>query len=137
MKLLRINTKGLTDIIDITDLIQEEIKKEKFETGLISLFVLGSTASLSTIESDSNLYQDLKEFLEKIIPYQKNYHHHQTWGDDNGASHLRATLFGPSLTIPVKNSRLYLGTWQRVVLLDFDTRQREREIVISFIKENE
>lgn len=137
MKLLRINTKALTDIIDITDLVQEEIKKEKFKTGLISLFVLGSTASLSTIESDNNLYQDLKDFLEKIIPYQKNYHHHQTWGDDNGASHLRATLFGPSLTIPVKNSRLYLGTWQRIVLLDFDTREREREIVISFIKENE
>ncbi len=137
MKTLRITTQGWSDIIDITELIQKEVKKEKFETGLICLFVLGSTASLTTIEADENLYQDLKEFLERIIPYQKNYHHHQTWGDDNGAAHLRATLFGPSLTIPIKNGRLYLGIWQRVVLLDFDTRGREREIVISFIKEND
>ncbi len=137
MKTLRIKTKGRTDIIDITDFIQKEVKKENMETGLVFLFVLGSTASLTTMETDENLYQDLKEVLEKIIPYRKDYRHHLTWGDDNGASHLRATLFGPSLTIPIKNGRLYLGTWQRIVLIDFDTREREREIVISFIKENE
>ena len=134
MKILQVETKGFTDIIDITSLVQKEVEKETIEEGIVFLFVLGSTASLTTIENDENLYRDLKEMLEKIVPYSKNYHHHKTWGDDNGASHLKASLFGPSLVIPVKNRKLYLGTWQRVVVIDFDTREREREIVIDFLK---
>lgn len=131
---LLVKTKGLTDIVDITLLIQKEIEKKGIEEGMVFLFVLGSTAALTTIEDDENLYRDLKEILEKTIPYQKNYYHHRTWGDDNGASHLRASLFGPSLFLPIKNKKLYLGTWQRVVLLDFDTREREREIVVNFFR---
>lgn len=132
MRVIGVKTKGFTDIIDITSSVQKEVKKEKIKEGIVFLFVLGSTASLTTIEDDENLYRDLKEMLEKIAPYQKDYYHHQTWGDDNGASHLRASLFNPSLAIPIKNKKLYLGTWQRVVLIDFDTREREREIIIEF-----
>lgn len=132
MKILQVKTKGFTDIIDITSLVQKEVEKEKIREGIVFLFVLGSTAALTTMEDDENLYRDLKEMLEKISPYKKNYYHHDTWGDDNGASHLRASLIGPHLVLPVKNEKLYLGTWQRVVLIDFDTREREREILFEF-----
>ncbi len=134
MKIVQLKTKGWTDIIDITDQIQAEIKTQHWQTGVVNLFVVGSTAALTTIEGDKNLYDDLKETLEKIAPYQKNWQHHQTWGDDNGAAHLRASLIGPSLTIPIINGRLFLGTWQRIVLIDFDTRPRNRDLVLSFIK---
>ncbi len=134
MKTITVNTKGLTDIIDITSLVQKELEKEKIKDGLVHLFVIGSTASLTTIEDDENLFADFKEMLEKIAPYKKDYLHHQTWGDDNGAAHLRASLLGPSLTIPVVNGKLFLGTWQRIVLVDFDTRPREREIIVCLIK---
>lgn len=133
MQLIRVKTNGRTDIVDITSQIQQEIKKHQFKTGVIHLFVIGSTAALTTIESDDNLYEDLKDLLEKIIPYQKKWRHHQTWGDDNGAAHLRASLIGPSLSIPVVNNKLYLGTWQRIVLIDFDTKPRQREIIISLL----
>lgn len=136
MEVLYFKTKGYSDIIDITQEIQKLIDKKKFNQGVVHLFILGSTASLTTIEADENLYHDLKEILDKIIPYQRNYHHHKTWGDDNGASHLRASLFGPSLSVPVKSGKLFLGTWQRIVLIDFDTREREREVIVSLIKED-
>jgi len=134
MKTIQIKTKGWNDVVDITDKIQAEVKKEKFENGMVSLFVIGSTAFLTTIEADENLYEDLKETLEKLTPYKKDWKHHQTWGDDNGAAHLRASLIGPSLIVPVVNGKLFFGTWQRIVLIDFDTKPRQREIVIFFIR---
>lgn len=134
MKNLKIQTKGNTDIIDITKKVQDLINKENFKKGLIHLFVIGSTCSLTTCEDDPNLYKDLKEMFEKIAPYKKDYHHHQTWGDDNGASHLRASLLKQSLTVPVTNSRLFLGTWQKIILIDFDTKPRTREVLVNFIK---
>lgn len=134
MKTFQVKTNGWTDIIDVTAKIQQEIKKEKFVNGLVNLFIIGSTASLTTIEGDENLFEDLKEVLEKIAPYKKDWRHHKTWGDDNGAGHLRASLIGPEITIPVINGKLFLGTWQRIVLVDFDTKPRQREIIISFIK---
>jgi secondary thiamine-phosphate synthase enzyme len=136
MKTIHIKTKGWTDIVDITPQVQKEIEKEKINNGLVHLFLIGSTASLTTIEDDENLFVDLKEILEKIAPYKKDWQHHKTWGDDNGAAHLRASFFGPSLTIPVVNGKLFLGTWQRIVLVDFDTQPREREVVISFVPNN-
>jgi len=129
-----VDTNGQTDIIDLTEKIYQIIKKKGFQNGVVNLFVIGSTAAITTIEIDKNLYQDLREILEKIIPYQKNYHHHQTWGDDNGASHLRASLFGPSLSFPVINRKPFLGTWQKIVLIDFDTKPRQREVIINFLK---
>jgi len=130
-------TQGFCDIIDITAKVQDLVKKEKIQRGQMTLFVSGSTAALTTIENESGLVQDLKEFVEKLIPSDKRYHHDARWGDDNGFSHLRASLFGPSLAVPIENGRPLLGTWQQVVLLDFDNRPRTREIIVQLIGESE
>ena len=130
-------TQGFCDIIDITAKVRGVIEKEKIRRGQATLFVSGSTAALTTIENESGLVQDLKEFVEKLIPSDKRYHHDDRWGDDNGFSHLRAALFGPSLAVPIENGRPLLGTWQQVVLLDFDNRPRTREITVQLIGESE
>lgn len=132
VKTLSYNTKGLTDVIDITHDVEKHLEKNK--SGIVNVFVKGSTASIAVIEGDPNLYEDMRESLEIFAPYKKDWKHHQTWeGDDNGASHLRATIYGPSETIPFQDGKLVLGTWQRVVLIDFDTRPRTREVVVSII----
>jgi secondary thiamine-phosphate synthase enzyme len=128
-------TAGFCDIIDITAKIQEQIDQEKIQRGVATVFVSGSTAALTTIECETGLIKDLKELVEKLIPSDRRYHHDDRWGDDNGFSHLRASLFGPSLALPIENGRTLLGTWQQVVLLDFDNRPRTREIVVQFIGE--
>jgi secondary thiamine-phosphate synthase enzyme len=128
-------TAGFCDIIDITAKIQEQIDQEKIQRGVATVFVSGSTAALTTIECETGLIKDLKELVEKLIPSDRRYHHDDRWGDDNGFSHLRASLFGPSLALPIENGRPLLGTWQQVVLLDFDNRPRTREIVVQFIGE--
>jgi secondary thiamine-phosphate synthase enzyme len=133
---LTTKTKGFCDVIDITAEVQEQIEKERIRSGLLTLFVAGSTAALTTIENEPGLIQDLKEFVEKIIPSGRRYHHDDRWGDDNGFSHVRAALFGPSLAIPVREGRPLLGTWQQIVLVDFDNRPRTREIVVQFIGES-
>lgn len=130
-------TAGFCDVIDITAKVREYLEKEKIQNGLATLFVSGSTAALTTIEHEPGLIQDLKEFVERYIPSDRRYHHDDRWGDDNGFSHVRASLFGPSLAIPIENGRLCLGTWQQIVLLDFDNRARTREITIQFMGERE
>ncbi len=130
-------TEGYCDIIDITAKVQEQVQKENIQRGLASLFVSGSTASLTTIEYEPGLIEDLKEFLEKFIPSNKKYHHDDRWGDNNGFSHLRASLLGPSLQVPIDNGQLLLGTWQQIVLLDFDNRPRRREILVQLMGESE
>jgi secondary thiamine-phosphate synthase enzyme len=130
-------TAGFCDIVDITAKISDQIEHGKVRQGLVSVFVSGSTAALTTIEYEPGLIEDLKEFVEKLIPSNRRYHHDDRWGDDNGFSHLRASLFGPSVSIPVENGRPLLGTWQQVVLLDFDNRPRTREITVQLIGENE
>lgn len=130
-------TAGFCDIIDITPKINEHIEQRKVRQGLISVFVSGSTAAITTIEYEPGLIKDLKEFVEKLIPSSRKYHHDDRWGDDNGFSHLRASLFGPSITIPIDNGRPLLGTWQQVILLDFDNRPRTREITVQLIGESE
>jgi secondary thiamine-phosphate synthase enzyme len=136
-KKLSEKTSGFCDIIDITAKVREHIEKEKIQSGLVTLFVSGSTAALTTVEHEAGLVRDLKEFVEKLIPSDRRYHHDDRWGDDNGFSHLRASLFGPSLAIPIENGRPLLGTWQQVVLLDFDNRPRTREIIVQLIGETE
>jgi secondary thiamine-phosphate synthase enzyme len=136
-KKLSEKTSGFCDIIDITAKVREPIEKEKVERGLATLFVSGSTAALTTIEYEPGLVQDLKEFAETLIPSNRRYHHDDRWGDDNGFSHLRASLFGPSLTVPIENGSLFLGTWQQIVLLDFDNRPRTREIIVQLIGDSE
>ena len=126
-------TKGFCDVIDITAKVTAQVRDAEIKDGLVTLFVSGSTAALSTIEHEPGLVQDLKEFVEKSIPSDRRYHHDDRWGDDNGFSHLRASLFGPSLQIPIEHGCLVLGTWQQIILLDFDNRPRTREIVVQLI----
>lgn len=130
-------TQGYCDLVDLTPKVRAQLDKEKFHKGLVTLFVTGSTAALTTIEYEPGLVQDMKELVEKLIPSDKRYHHDDRWGDDNGFSHLRASLFGPSLQIPIHGGRLLLGTWQQIVLVDFDNRPRTREIVMQIIGETE
>jgi secondary thiamine-phosphate synthase enzyme len=136
-KKLSEKTSGFCDIIDITAKVTSHLAEEKIVRGQATLFISGSTAALTTIEYEPGLVQDLKELVEKLIPSDRRYHHDDRWGDDNGFSHLRAALFGPSLAIPIENGALALGTWQQVVLLDFDNRPRTREITIQLIGESE
>ena len=131
------STAGFCDIIDLTAKLKEHIQQANIRAGTATLFVSGSTAALTTIEHEPGLIQDLKEFVEKFIPSDRRYHHDDRWGDDNGFSHLRAALFGPSLAIPIVNSAPSLGTWQQVILLDFDNRPRTREIIVQLIGEKE
>ena len=127
------STKGFCDIIDLTAKITALVRDAEIKDGLLTLFVSGSTAALSTIEYEPGLVKDIKEFVEKLIPSDRRYHHDDRWGDDNGFSHLRASLFAPSLQIPIEHGRLVLGTWQQIILLDFDNRPRTREIVVQLI----
>lgn len=129
------NTSGCCDIIDITAKVKALIDSKQLHNGLVTLWVAGSTAALTTMEYEPGLIQDLKELLEQLIPSDKSYHHDIRWGDDNGFSHLRASLFGPSLAVPISGGRPLLGTWQQVVLLDFDNRPRTREIVVQILGE--
>ena len=130
-------TRGHCDTIDITNKVKEEVERQKIRRGLATLFVSGSTASLTTIEYESGVLKDLQELLEKLIPSNRKYHHDDRWGDDNGFSHLRASLLGPSLQVPIDDGKLMLGTWQQIVLLDFDNRPRTREIVVQIMGESE
>jgi secondary thiamine-phosphate synthase enzyme len=132
---IKISSRGRTDIIDITAKVAEIIHKSKIKSGIVSVFVSGSTASISTLEFEPNLIKDIKRALEKIAPESGKYDHHETWGDDNGSAHVRATLMKPGITVPFENKKLLLGTWQQIALLDFDTRPREREIVIQIVGE--
>ena len=130
-----VSTKGNTDIIDITGEVAKAIAKSKIKSGIACVFVSGSTASISTLEFEPNLIKDVKRALEKLVPEGAEYEHHKTWHDDNGSAHVRACLMKPGLTIPFENKKLLLGTWQQIVLLDFDTRPREREIVVQVVGE--
>lgn len=130
-------TRGFCDIIDLTAKVQERVQKEGVRRGLATLFVTGSTAALTTIEYEPGLVEDMKELVERFIPSNKKYHHDDRWGDDNGFSHLRASVFGPSLHIPIDSGRLALGTWQQIVLLDFDNRPRTREVMLQIMGETE
>ncbi len=128
-------TKGNCDIINLSNVLQTSFEKSNLKNGNVTVFVVGSTASISTIEYEQGLKKDLPEILEKFIPAGKKYHHNDTWGDHNGHSHLRSTLFGCSLTIPFLNGDIQLGTWQQVILIDFDERPRTRKVIFQFIGE--
>lgn len=134
-----VNTKGNTDIIDITNNVQEKINSSGFSEGNILVFVGGSTAGITTIEFEPGLKKDYPDFFEKVIPSHTNYYHDQTWHDGNGHSHVRASLQGASFTVPFSSGDLLLGTWQQIILVDFDNRSRIRNIIVQIIgkKENE
>ncbi len=126
-----VSTKGFCDIVDITSRIQEAIKKAKVKDGFCIVSCPGSTAGITTIEYEPELLKDFKEFVEKLVPSDKRYHHDSVWGEANGFSHLRSSLFKPFLTIPIENGKPILGTWQQVVLINFDNREREREVIVK------
>ena len=130
---LLIESKGHTDIVDITFKIAGIINHSSINKGLVVVFVPGSTAALTTIEFEPGLLKDLPEFFEKIIPQSKSYNHDKTWGDGNGYAHLRASLVGPSISIPIKNNQMILGTWQQLILIDFDNRPRQRRLVVQIL----
>jgi len=134
-KTLVVKGKEETDIINITQEVQRVVSASKIREGQVTIFVKGSTASVSTIEYEPNLVADFKDAMERIAPSGIRYRHKETWGDDNGKSHVRATLMGPSLTVPFKEKKLLLGTWQQIVLLDFDVPARSREIIIQMMGE--
>ncbi|MBN2369438.1 MAG: YjbQ family protein [Vicinamibacteria bacterium] len=132
---IHLKTRGDADIIDLTLRIQELLDKHGFREGQALVFVPGSTAGLTTIEYEPGLLEDLPEAFERIAPRSARYAHHEQWQDGNGHSHVRASLLGPSLTVPFKEGRLLLGTWQQIVLVDFDNRSRDRHVVVQMTGE--
>jgi secondary thiamine-phosphate synthase enzyme len=132
---ITLNTKGNCDIVDLTKNVISSLEKNKLREGNATIFVVGSTASISTIEYEPGLKKDLPLILDKLIPSKQKYIHNDTWGDNNGHAHLRSTLFGCSQTIPFVNGELLLGNWQQIILIDFDDRPRVRKVVIQFVGE--
>jgi secondary thiamine-phosphate synthase enzyme len=132
---IQIQTQGEVDIVDITDDVQKVVTKSKIQQGIVCVFVPGSTGTVTTIEYEPGLQQDFPAALEKIAPKNQYYQHHETWHDDNGHSHVRASLMGPSTTLPIQKGKLLHGTWQQLVFVEFDTRSRQRKIMIQIVGE--
>ena len=132
---LEFKTTGQTDIIDISREVQEEVLQSGIQDGTIILFISGSTAALTTIEFESGVVHDLRKAIERLAPKDIPYEHDRRWGDGNGYSHVRAAIMGPSLIIPIRGGRLLLGTWQQIVLLDFDNRPRRRGVTAQIMGE--
>ena len=132
---IRLSTKGNCDIVDITSEVAQEVRDSGISNGTATIFITGSTAGVTTIEFEPGLVADFKDMWDRVIPPNIPYQHDRAWGDGNGHSHVRASLLSASMTIPFINKRLALGTWQQIVLLDFDNRSRSREIVVQVIGE--
>ncbi|MCK4995415.1 MAG: secondary thiamine-phosphate synthase enzyme YjbQ [Thermoplasmatales archaeon] len=132
---ININSKGENDIINITDEVQEIVKKSGLSEGICCIFIAGSTGTLSTIEYEDGLKYDFPKALEKIAPKNQEYLHHETWHDDNGRSHVKATLMGASLTIPFQNKKIIHGTWQQLIFMELDTKPRNRDLIIQLVGE--
>jgi len=126
-------TSARTDAIDLTGLVEEKLAESGVRDGVVVVFVPGSTASVTTIEYEEGALKDLIRAIETLAPMDKTYDHDRRWGDGNGYSHVRAALLKPSLTVPVIHGRLSLGTWQQIVLLDFDNRPRERRVLVQVL----
>ena len=132
---LHIRTTGHTDVHDITSPVQAQVSDSGLWAGIVTVFCPGSTGGLTTIEYESGVVADLREALEGLAPEDRDYLHHQRWGDDNGSAHIRAALVGPSLTVPFVAGRLTLGAWQQIVFLDFDTTPRARKLIVQVMGE--
>ena len=132
---IAVATNGFTEIHDITSEIRDALEKTDLVNGTVTVFVPGSTAGITTIEYEPGLLKDIPAAFEKLAPMNIPYSHDATWGDGNGYAHVRAALLGASLTVPFVARKLILGTWQQIVLIDFDNRAREREIVLQFMGE--
>jgi secondary thiamine-phosphate synthase enzyme len=134
-KEITLQTQGYSDIKDITNRVQEIVGESGIVNGIVNISVIGSTASVSTIEHEPALVKDVQNELEKWIPSTLKSLHSQTWGDDNGFSHIRATFMGPGITVPVVNGKVLLGTWQQIIVIDHDNRPRTRRVYIQVMGE--
>jgi secondary thiamine-phosphate synthase enzyme len=132
---IHLQTRGNCDIQDITTHVANKVSDSGLEAGTVTVFCPGSTGGLTTIEYESGALDDLEQVLDEISPPNRAYRHHLRWGDDNGHSHIRSALIGPSLTVPFVEGQLTLGTWQQIVFLDFDTRPRSRQLVVQILGE--
>ncbi len=132
---LRLQTRGGYDVQDITAQVARAVKESKLTAGIVTIFCPGSTGGLTTIEFEDGVIRDLQQVLDEITPPDRAYRHHLRWHDDNGHSHIRAALMGPSLTVPFVDGALTLGTWQQIVFCDFDTRPRSRTLVAQVMGE--
>jgi secondary thiamine-phosphate synthase enzyme len=129
----RVDTTGQGDVRDITALVSRALKTSSLESGLATISVVGSTAGITTIEFEPGAVADLNRVWEQLAPRNGHYEHHLQWGDDNGSSHVRAAMLGPSISLPFDDGQLCVGTWQQVVLIEFDTRGRNREVIVQLI----
>jgi secondary thiamine-phosphate synthase enzyme len=132
-KEFEIETKGFNDVHDITSLVGGFVKELPFSEGSVTIFIPGSTAGVTTIEFESGVVDDLKNAFERLIPQTIDYKHNLRWGDGNGFSHVRSAICKTSLTVPFADNRMLTGTWQQIVLLDFDNRTRRRRIIVQGI----
>ncbi len=128
-----VKSKPDMDIIDVTSRVQEAVAKSSIKSGIVTVFVPGSTASVTTTEYEPNLNKDLMDAVERLVPSDIYYKHKETWNDDNGKSHVRASLFKPGLTVPFSEKKLLLGTWQQIVVIDFDVPARTREVICQIV----
>lgn len=132
---IEISTRGHTDIIDITQQVEQVLWESKLKNGNLTVFVSGSTAGITSIEYEPGLLRDIPEAFERLAPTGVTYHHDATWGDGNGYAHVRAAMLGSSFTVPFDNGKLLLGTWQQIVVIDFDNRPRKRNVVVQMMGE--
>ncbi|WP_369424595.1 secondary thiamine-phosphate synthase enzyme YjbQ [Methanothrix sp.] len=132
---IEFDTKGDADMVDITPMVVNAVQSSGVTDGIVVLFVPGATGAVTTIEHEPGLIADMRRALEMIAPEHEEYEHNRRWGDDNGHSHIRASLIGPSLTVPVVNSALSLGRWQQIVFIDMDNRPRRRRLVLQIMGE--
>ena len=130
-----VSSKGFTDVIDITGEVRGAVAAAGVKDGIVTVFVPGSTAGITTIEFESGAIEDLKDAIERIAPRDIHYAHNARWGDGNGFSHVRSALLGPSVTVPFNDRQLRLGSWQQIVLVDFDNRPRKRDIIVQVLGE--
>jgi secondary thiamine-phosphate synthase enzyme len=129
----RVSTRGQGDAHDLTDAVARAVAESAVAAGTVTVFVVGSTATVTTIEFEPGAIADLNGLLERLAPRGAEYRHHLRWNDDNGSSHVRAALMGPSIAVPFADGKLLLGTWQQIMLLELDTRPRQREIVLQVV----
>lgn len=134
-KKIGIRTQGECDLIDITAQVQREVAESGVNSGTVTVFISGSTAGVTTIEYESGVLRDLQEMWNRLVPRNITYQHDSRWGDGNGYAHVRASLLGPSLVVPFSQKNLQLGTWQQIIVADFDNRPRSRDIVLQIMGE--
>lgn len=130
-----VETTGQGDVRDISASVRQAVSESSFLAGIATVAVVGSTAGITTIEYEPGVVADFNRLLEQLVPRDGAYQHHERWGDDNGSSHVRAALIGPSLTVPFTHSTVQLGTWQQIVLVECDTRPRRRQVIVQIIGE--